>query len=103
MSDRRSQSPSVTSATLDILVQPRASRAEIVGFHDGALKVRVTAPPVDGAANAAIEKLIATTLGVSKSQVEIVGGQTSKRKRVRISGLSQTAVAARLAVLVPDA
>ena len=68
-----------------VRVVPRASRSEIVGEHEGALKVRIASPPVDGAANAELIKLLAKTFGVAKSEVEIVGGQTSKLKQVKIS------------------
>ncbi len=67
---------------------PRASKSEIVGEHDHALKVRIAAPPVDGAANAELIKLLAKTFGVSKSQVEILGGQTSKIKQIKITDLT---------------
>ncbi|MEQ8203418.1 MAG: DUF167 domain-containing protein, partial [Smithellaceae bacterium] len=61
--------------TFDIQVTPRASRAEIAGVQDGALKVKVTALPVEGAANEACIKLLAKELGLKKSQLEIfVGG-----------------------------
>lgn len=70
-----------------VRVVPRASRTEIVGEMDGAVKVRVSSPPVDGAANAEIVKLFAKLLGVSRSAVEIVSGQTSKTKRIRINGV----------------
>ena len=69
-------------------VVPRASKSEIVGAHDGALKVRIASPPVDGAANAELIKLLAKTFSVSKSQVEIVAGQTSKTKQVKITKLT---------------
>lgn len=69
-----------------VRVVPRASTSEIVGEHDGALKVRITSPPVDGAANAELIKVLAKRFGVSKSEVEIIGGQTSKTKQVKISG-----------------
>lgn len=69
---------------VDVVVQPRASRAGVAGLHDGALRLRVTAPPVDGAANAAVVKLLGELLGVPKSRVTIVAGQASRRKRVRI-------------------
>jgi uncharacterized protein len=72
--------------TFYVLVVPRASRSEIAGEHDGALRVRVTAPPVDGAANEEVTRLIAHELGVSRSAVEIVAGLTSKLKRVRVRG-----------------
>lgn len=71
-----------------VRVVPRASRSEIAGEMDGAVKVRITSPPVDGAANAELIKLFAKTLGVSKSQVEIISGQTSKTKLVQITGVT---------------
>ena len=74
--------------TLNIRVVPRASRSEIVGFHDGALKVRIAAPPVDGAANEELVKVLAKAVGLSRSSVEIVGGLASKNKRVALRGVS---------------
>ncbi|MGH9818593.1 MAG: DUF167 domain-containing protein [Pyrinomonadaceae bacterium] len=71
-----------------VRVMPRASNSKISGEFDGALKVRIAAPPVDGAANAEIVKLFAKTLGVPKSSVEIVSGQTSKTKQMRITGIT---------------
>jgi uncharacterized protein (TIGR00251 family) len=72
-----------------VRVVPRSSCSEIVGEHDGALKVRIASPPVDGAANAELIKLLAKKFGVSRSDVEIVAGETSKSKRIKISNLSQ--------------
>ncbi len=69
----------------NVRVVPRASKSEIVGEHGGALKIRIAAPPVDGAANAELIKVLAKKFGVSKSSVEIIGGQTSKMKKVKIS------------------
>lgn len=71
-----------------VRVIPRASRSEIVGEHDGSLKVRICSPPVDGAANAEIIRLFAKHFGVSKSEVSIVSGETSKNKRIKIENLS---------------
>jgi uncharacterized protein (TIGR00251 family) len=68
-----------------VRVVPRASKSEIVGEFGGALKVRIASPPVEGAANAELVKLLAKTFNVSKSDVEITGGQTSKTKQVKIS------------------
>mgnify|MGYP003394554889 CR=1 FL=1 len=79
-----------TGVTFNIRVVPRASRSEIVGEHDGALKVRLASPPVDGAANAELIKLLAKKFRVSKGDVEIVAGETSKSKRIKISNLSQS-------------
>jgi uncharacterized protein (TIGR00251 family) len=74
-------------AVIELAVQSRAPRTEFAGIHDGALRLRVTAPPVDGAANAAVLDYLARQLGVSRSKLEIVGGQTSRRKRVLVRGL----------------
>ena len=76
------------SVIFTIRVVPRASKTEIIGELGGAVKVRVTSPPVDGAANAELIKLFAKTFGVAKSDVEIVSGQTSKTKQIRIAGVT---------------
>lgn len=75
-----------------VRVIPRSSRSEIVGEYDGALKVKLNSPPVDGAANAELIKLLAKEFDVSKSQVEILSGQTSKLKQLRISGAKKNAL-----------
>ena len=69
-------------------VIPRASKSEIIGEHDGALKVRIASPPVDGAATTELIKLLAKRFHVSKSDIEIVSGETSKNKRIKIANLS---------------
>ena len=69
-------------------VVPRASKSEIVGAHDGALKVRIASPPVDGAANAELIKVLAKACGVSKSEVEILSGQSSRTKQIKIANLA---------------
>lgn len=74
--------------SFSVRVVPRASKSEVVGMHDDALKVRVAAPPVNGAANAELIRLLAKHFGVSRSDVEIVAGETSKNKRVRISNIA---------------
>lgn len=74
------------SITFAIRVVPRASKSEIVGEVEGCLKVRISAPPVDGAANQEVVRLFAKAFGVAKSNVSIVSGETSKRKRVRVFG-----------------
>lgn len=65
------------------------SRSEVVGEHDGALKIRLSAPPVDGAANTELCAFLAKQFGTSKTQVEIETGHTSRRKRVRVRGASR--------------
>ncbi|HQX55887.1 MAG TPA: DUF167 domain-containing protein [Pyrinomonadaceae bacterium] len=78
------------SIVFDVRVVPRASKSEIVGEHDGALKVRIASPPVDGAANAELIKLFAKKFRVAKSDITIVSGETSKNKRIKIANLSQS-------------
>jgi uncharacterized protein (TIGR00251 family) len=87
-------------ALVSVRVQPRASREEIVGWQDEALRVRVTAPPVDGEANAAVRRLVARALGVAPSTVALVRGERSRDKVVRVAGMSLAAVRARLAATV---
>jgi len=70
---------------LDVLVQPRASRAKLGPIHDGRLKIAVTAPPVDGEANAAVIELLAKALGIARSAVEVIAGESSRRKTVKLA------------------
>ena len=71
----------------NVKVAPRSSQSEIVGELGGALKIKLKSPPVDGAANAEFIKVLSKHFGVSKSEIEIVGGQTSKLKLIKISNL----------------
>lgn len=80
--------PGEGGAILEILVQPRASRNEIIGIQDGALKVRLTSPPVDGAANLTCREFLAKKLGVVKGRVVLVAGDKSRHKRLFISGMT---------------
>ncbi|MFM9904387.1 MAG: DUF167 domain-containing protein [Pyrinomonadaceae bacterium] len=77
------------SIVFSVRVVPRAAKSEIIGEHDGALKVRIASPPVDGAANAELIKLLTNHFSVSRSDVEILSGLTSKTKRIRITGISE--------------
>lgn len=79
-----------------IRVAPRASRDAIVGVYDGALKVALTAPPVEGAANEALVRLLAKALGVAKGHVRIVQGERSRDKVVVIEGVEESDVRALL-------
>jgi uncharacterized protein len=81
---------------LAIRVQPRAKRTEIAGERGGTVVIRVAAPPVDGKANDAARRLIAQLLGVPRSAVEIVRGESARDKLVRIEGLSADEVRTRL-------
>ncbi len=73
----------------DVRVVPRASKSEIVGELGGALKIRIAAPPVDGAANAELIKLLSKKFSVSKSNVEIISGENSKLKKLKIYDLNR--------------
>ena len=69
---------------LSLHIQPRASREGVVGLHGEALKVALKAPPVDGAANEALIRFLSKKLGAPKSACELVSGQSSRAKRVRV-------------------
>jgi uncharacterized protein len=73
--------------TFTVRVVPRASKSEVVGEHNGALKIRIAAPPVDGAANEELIKTLAKFFEVPRSAVEIISDETSKLKRVSIETL----------------
>ncbi len=82
--------------TLELLIQPRASRTRVIGEHDGRLKVQLAAPPVDGEANAALVEFLAGALGVRKADVTLRRGEAGRRKTVRIAGVTAGAVVAAL-------
>jgi uncharacterized protein (TIGR00251 family) len=83
-----------TVVRVSVHVQPRASRSEIIGQHGAALKVRLQAPPVDGAANEALVQLLSDSLGVSRRSVRVVAGATSRTKTVEVVGTTEAAVRA---------
>ena len=83
------------SVTFKVHVVPRSSRSEIVGEHNRALRVRIAAPPVAGAANEELTKILARAFKVSRSAVAIRGGHTSRIKQVTLTGVSLTGVSAR--------
>jgi uncharacterized protein (TIGR00251 family) len=70
--------------TFSVRVLPRASRTEVVGLYDGAMKLRLAAPPVDGAANGELIRVLAKALEISQNQVELLRGQTGRLKVVRV-------------------
>jgi uncharacterized protein (TIGR00251 family) len=79
-----------------VRVQPRASRDEIVGEHQDALKIRLTAPPVDDRANEALRKLLASRLNVPLAAVRIAAGERSRTKRIEILGVTAAMIQALL-------
>jgi uncharacterized protein len=89
------------SVTLKVRLQPRSSRDGIDGLHGDALKVKVTAPPVEGRANKAVKKLLAEQLGISPSQIEIIAGERSREKLLRISGISRAEMERALCITLP--
>ena len=81
---------------ISLHVQPRASKNEIIGEFEGALKIRLTSPPVEGAANKLCCEFIAKACGVPKRDVTIVSGEKSRHKRVMVAGLGAEQVRAAL-------
>ena len=79
-------------ATIDVRVSPRAGRTELAGMRDGALLVRISAPPVEGAANSELLTFLARVLRVPKSRLTLVSGDRSRAKRVRVSGVTAAAL-----------
>lgn len=86
----------MSEAVLRVRVTPRASRNEVAGLRGDTLCVRVTAPPVEGAANAAVTRLVAGVLGVSRSRVAVTAGHRSRDKTLKIAGLSDAEVREKL-------
>lgn len=80
---------SEAGVVLKVSVQPKASRNEVTGIHDRALKLRLTAPPIEGAANAACLAFLAQLFRIQKSRVRIVRGHRSRQKWVQIQGLTR--------------
>ncbi len=81
---------------LDITVVPKAHRTRVLDVYDARLKIQLAAPPVDGKANEALVRFIADTLGISKVQVDIVGGAANRKKTVRLRGINATQVRIKL-------
>jgi uncharacterized protein len=90
------------TVSFDVRVAPRASRDAIEGEHAGALKIRLTAPPVDDRANESLRHLLARRLKVPVSAVRIVSGEKSRSKRVAISGVTREQILALIQPKVPE-
>lgn len=90
--------PTADGVLIDIRVIPRAAKSGLAGTRDGALLVRLNAPPVEGAANAELLAVLAEAFGVPKRAVALVSGERSRSKRVRIVGLSAAEVATRAGI-----
>lgn len=83
-------------ASLAIWLQPRGSRNQVVGEREGAVVIKLQAPPVDGAANAALLRFVAQCLDVAPSTVQLLRGHASRRKQISVAGWSAAAVRQRL-------
>lgn len=79
-----------------VIVQPRASKNEIAGIHGQALKIRLTAPPVDGGANAACIAFLSKTLRIPQKNIKIIRGTSSRNKLIRVIGIDSKNVLSRL-------
>ncbi|MFO0697215.1 MAG: DUF167 domain-containing protein [Polyangiales bacterium] len=88
MTDELRLTETANGVVFDVRAVPRASRDAIAGVMDGAIKLAITAPPVDGEANAAIVAFFAKALRVPKSDVRLVRGERSKQKSVEVRGRS---------------
>jgi uncharacterized protein len=91
-------STTTTGVRIDLRVIPKSPRTKIDGVRDGRLLVRVTAPPVDDAANEAVVETLARVLAVPKRSIRIVSGATARNKTVEVEGMNGAAVLARLPV-----
>ncbi|UFS70385.1 DUF167 domain-containing protein [Geomonas sp. RF6] len=89
MSDRLQLTRTEDGVFFPVHVQPRASRAEICGVKEGELRLRLTSPPVEDAANKQCVELIAKALGVAKSRVSIRSGAKSRHKVVEVEGVGE--------------
>jgi uncharacterized protein (TIGR00251 family) len=93
--------PAAGGVRLLLHVQPRASRTELAGQFGDALKIRIASPPVEGAANAELVRFLAETLGVRAAAVEILSGETGRRKAIKVSGVTVELAASRLGLPFP--
>lgn len=92
--------PTDHGVRLRLRIQPRASRTEAVGLHGDSIRIRLSAPPVDGAANAELIRFLAVTLGVPVRSVEITAGHAGRQKTVLVRGVDAAAAAAGLGIAI---
>jgi uncharacterized protein (TIGR00251 family) len=84
------------SITISVLVTPRATRPKFGPRYDGRIKIAISAPPVDGEANVAVIELLAKLLGISRSSITVISGKTSRRKTLKIEGVTYDQIEALL-------
>jgi len=92
--------PVADGVLIDVRLRPRASRAGVGGVREGALELRVCAPPVEGEANAAARELLAEALGVSRARIALHAGGKSRRKVFHVEGLDAAAARERIAAAI---
>ena len=95
---RESVQSSADGVIIRVYVAPRSSINKVVGEHNGSVKVALTAPPVEGAANKALVEFLAKVLGVSRASVVLVSGETSRNKSVAVAGIGAPEAMRRLGV-----
>jgi len=94
MPPKPAKPPGTAPIRLAVYIQPRASKTELAGTHDGTVKIRIASPPVDNAANLALIEYVAQRLGLAKGRVRLISGATSRRKMLEIDGVSAAEVGA---------
>ena len=95
--------PYKTGIQFSAAIQPRASRNQFLGIHNHCLKIKLTSPPVDGAANQACIKFLAKAFGISPSRIAIVKGETSRNKTIQFEGMDSKTFMSTLAPLISEA
>ena len=88
----REENAKTDTYVLALYCQPGAKKTEVQGEHDGRLKIRLAAPPVEGKANDALILWLSKTLGLNRSAIELLAGDLSRLKRVRVSGIAAQAI-----------
>jgi uncharacterized protein (TIGR00251 family) len=88
----RDENAKTDTYVLALYCQPGAKKTEVQGEHDGRLKIRLAAPPVEGKANDALILWLSKTLDVNRSAIELLAGDLSRLKRVRVSGITAQAI-----------
>lgn len=94
--------PCESGIRFSAVIQPRSSQNEISGIHNNSLKIRLTSPPVDGAANKTCVKFLAKWLGVSPSKIRIVAGLSNKNKTIEIDDIDEPAFRNKLTTKIPN-
>ena len=94
--------PTSDGVVLRVRVQPRASRCEIAGIAGECLKVRVHAPPAEGAANRACRDFLAKLFGIAKGRVEIISGAKSREKRILLRGVDKESISSRISEILGE-